>query len=440
MIDALVSRILEADFAPPCGAVTALGQGFVAADGPAASVGDYCSIGAAGTDTILAEVVAVSRTGLRLSPLAPTRAISLGAKVVRMPGGRDFPAGDAFAGRAIDALGRPIDGLGDIACSDRAAAGGATRVQALDRGIGANRFITGIRAIDGLLPLARGQRVGIFAASGVGKTSLIEQLLEQAQFDRAVICLVGERGREVAKFWDAVANGNREDCVALVAATADESAALRVRAIEQALALAEHWRANGKDVLLLVDSITRVATALREIGLAAGEPPAARGYTASVFATLPRLVERCGAARTGGAITAILSVLSETDDVDDPIVELMKSVLDGHIVLSRALAERRHYPAIDIARSVSRLSDELLAEEQAAAAASAFRMHATYEEARPMIESGIYAPGSSSEIDRAIEANPRLMRFLRQGRREACPIDETEAELLALTAGARHAA
>ncbi|AKM07968.1 FliI/YscN family ATPase [Pelagerythrobacter marensis] len=440
MSDAIVSRILEADYAPPCGSVTALGQGFVAADGPAAGVGDYCSIDAAGTGTILAEVVSVSRTGLRLSPLAPTRAISLGAKVVRMPGGRDFPAGDAFAGRAIDALGRPIDGLGDIGCSSQAAAASATRVEALDRAVGAARFTTGIRAIDGLLPMAQGQRVGIFAASGVGKTSLIEQLLEQAQFDRAVICLVGERGREVAKVWDAVTRGDRGSRVALVAATADESPALRVRAIEQALALAEHWRAEGKDVLLLVDSISRVATALREIGLAAGEPPAARGYTANVFSAVPRLVERCGAVRGGGAVTAILSVLSETDDVDDPIVELMKSVLDGHIVLSRSLAERRHYPAIDIARSVSRLSDELLSEEQAEAAANVFRLHATYEEARPMIESGLYVAGSSSEIDRAIEAHPHLMRFLRQGRRETCSIDETEAELTAVTAGAHHVA
>lgn len=439
MTAALVSRLVDADYAPRYGAITALGHGFASADGPAARVGDYCSIAAGAAGAILAEVVAVSRTGIRLSPLAPTTTVSLGAKVLRLPRAAELPAGDGFAGRAVDALGRPLDDRGAIA-GPLQSRDPAARLAALDRTGAFARFATGIRAIDGLLPLGQGQRIGIFAASGVGKTSLVEQLLAQADFDHAVICLVGERGREVAKFWNAIASGERTERISLVAATADESAGLRVRALDQALALAEHWREAGKHVLLLVDSITRVAIALREVGMAAGEPPAARGFTANVFATLPRFVERCGAAQSSGAITAIMTVLSETDDVDDAIVELMKSVLDGHIVLSRPLAERRHYPAIDIARSVSRLSDELLDDDQAQAVAEVFRLHAAYEEARPMIESGLYANGSNPEIDRAIAVHPDLLRFLRQPKQESCPVAETTAALSALAKGERHGA
>lgn len=436
MSSEILSRIAEAEYAQRFGTVTAIGRGFLAANGPRARVGEYCGVGTEG-GALLAEVVSVTKEGLRLSPLASTESIALGAKVVRVPGARNLLAGDSFAGRAIDGLAKPIDGRGPI--TSAVVASRNVHVDALDRTTSAVRFVTGVRAVDGLLPLARGQRVGIFAASGAGKTSLVEQLLDQAEFDHAVVCLVGERGREVTKFWASITSGSRGDRISLVAATADESAAVRVRTLDQALALAEHWRAKGRHVLLLVDSITRVAMALREVGFAAGEPPSARGYTANVFTNLPGFVERCGGTRSGGAITAIMTVLSETDDVDDPVVELMKSVLDGHIVLARALAERRHYPAIDIARSVSRLSGELLSGDQAALADAAFRLHATFEEARPMIESGLYAAGSNPEIDRAIEANPRLVRFLQQTKMEACPLERTERELSAAVGGARNA-
>jgi flagellum-specific ATP synthase len=299
----------------------------------------------------------------------------------------------------------------------------------------ARAVVTGIRAIDGLLPLAKGQRIGIFAASGVGKTSLLEQLAAQIECDRCVLCLVGERGREVEGIWRQVSKRADAGRFTLVAATSDESAALRVRSANVALALAEHWRDQGEHVVLIIDSVTRLAMALREIGLASGEPPTVRAYTPNVFAALPRLVERCGAVRSGGAITAVMTVLSETDDVDDPIVEVMKSLLDGHIVLSRKLAERAHFPAIDVPRSISRLSPGLMAPPHAAAAREAIAMLGTYEEARLLIESGMYKQGASPEIDRAIAMRDRLSGFLRQSQDEKSGFDTSVGALRAVTSG-----
>jgi FliI/YscN family ATPase len=298
---------------------------------------------------------------------------------------------------------------------------------------------TGIRAIDGILSLGRGQRVGIFAASGVGKTSLMEQLATQVECDRVVICLVGERGREVEAIWRLLSA--REDCerYTLVAATSDESAALRARSVSHALALAEHWRSAGEHVLLVVDSVTRLAMALREIGLAAGAPPTVRAYTPNVFGALPRIVERCGAIASGGAITAIMTVLSETDDVDDPIVELMKSLLDGHIVLSRSLAEQGHFPAIDVPRSVSRGAQQLVAADQAKAMRQAVAQLAAYEDARVMIESGVYKSGTNAAVDRAIAKRGEMNAFLQQPRNESIPLAETIRRLRAVTDGASHA-
>jgi flagellum-specific ATP synthase len=270
---------------------------------------------------------------------------------------------------------------------------------------------TGIKAIDALLTLGRGQRVGIIAASGVGKTSLIEQLAVQTDADHIILCLVGERGREVESLWRKVSARDDRGRFTLVAATSDESAAHRTRAPLVALALAEHWRSMGRHVLLLVDSITRLAMALREIGLAAGSPPTVRAYTPNVFSALPRLVERCGALRSGGAITAIMTVLSETDEVDDPIVELMKSLLDGHIVLSRTIAEQGQFPAIDITRSVSRGVETRLAVAHREALRECVAMLSAYNDARVMIETGSYRSGTNKLVDRAIGRHGRMRRL-----------------------------
>ncbi len=433
-----LERLEGADFAVASGALTRVTGEFLEADGPVASVGDYCEVEAAGgSPALLAEVVAVEPERIRLVPVSLAPRLMLGATVTKARQAEDVPVGENFAARAVDGLARPIDDGGAIWAVRHQPRRGRT-LKALDRVAPSERLETGIRAIDALLPLGKGQRIGIFAASGVGKTTLVEQLARQAQCDRLVLCLVGERGREIDKLWSTLKASENAARSTLVAATADESPSLRLRAIEQAVGLAEYWRDQGEHVLLVVDSITRVAQALREIGLASGLPPTVRGLTPNVFSALPRLVERCGAARGGGAITAILSVLSETDDVDDPVVELMKSVLDGHIVLSRPLAERRHFPAIDISRSVSRMADDLLDDDELDLLRQAHEIVATFEEARPMIESGLYRAGSNAGIDRAVALQPALAKFLRQPVSISSPLEDTRRELDLLLAGAAH--
>lgn len=294
---------------------------------------------------------------------------------------------------------------------------------------------TGIRAIDAMTPIGRGQRIGVFAASGVGKTSLIRQLIQQSTCDRVVVCLVGERGREVELIWSELAGSERVNSFACVAATSDQSAPMRARAVAQAAALGEYWRDQGEHVLLIVDSVTRYAMALREIGLAAGAPPAQRAYTPNVFAALPRLVERCGASKAGGALSAVFTVLAETDDVDDPITEAMKALLDGHIVLSRAIAEQGRFPAIDILRSASRQAERLSTPAHLAAARRITALLSAYEDARLMIESGVYKAGASAEIDAAIKERPRITEFLRQTQQDRTPLAETLHRLSNLGAG-----
>ncbi|MGK6317906.1 FliI/YscN family ATPase [Sphingomonas sp. DT-204] len=408
--------LAQLDLAEPAvsyGHITEISANHVKASGPSGHLGQLCEIEAScGEAAGLAQIVAVGEAGVTLVALDRSDGFRLGARVTAVPAAASLRAGDGFGARAIDALGQPIDGGGPIA--DAETAYGGQIAGPLDRLDPQRRLVTGIRAIDGLLTLGVGQRVGIFAASGVGKTSLIDQLARQVPCDRCVLCLVGERGREVSGLWETLAGTKERARVTMVAATSDQSPVLRVRAVEQALVIAEYWRARGEHVLLLLDSVTRLAMALREIGLAAGSPPTVRAYTPNVFAELPRLVERCGAVRGEGAITAIMTVLSETDDVDDPIVELMKSLLDGHILLSRTLAEQGHFPAIDILRSISRQAARLVDADQAEAMRDAVALLAAYDESRIMIESGVYRARSNPRVDRAIAAREPLGDFLRQ--------------------------
>lgn len=421
----LLRRLAEVEPVRAYGHVRAIGSGVVRASGPAMRLGQLCRIEAA--EPVTAEVVAVDGEGITLVPLDRAGEVRLGAVVEAGPEGA-FPVGAGFAGRAVDALGRPIDGNGPIR-ADRVCAAAETLAPPLDRVSPEVVLETGLRAIDGLLTLGIGQRIGIFAASGVGKTSLVEQLAAQVRCDRAVVCLIGERGREVSAFWDGLPVGTGGARATLVAATSDESPAMRARAADQALALAEYWRSQGEHVLLLLDSATRLAMALREIGLAAGAPPTVRAYTPNVFTALPRLVERCGALRSGGAITAIMTVLTETDDGDDPVAEVMKSLLDGHVLLARGLAERGHFPAIDPVRSVSRQAARLVSPSHAASMRSAAALLADHDENRIMIESGVYKPGSSARIDRAIAGRDRLNAFLRQPATENVAMADTVAAL-----------
>jgi len=430
-----LERLAQAELAPAYGFVTKVAPGLIEASGPAGAPGDLCAIGD-GEGGIAAEIVSVDTRSVVLLPLEAEADIAPGARVVARGTRALAPVGDGFAGRAIDALAQPIDGGPAILAGAHVPLGG-TVPRPLDRTDPSRILETGLRAIDALLTLGVGQRVGVFAASGVGKTSLVEQLVTQVIADRCVLCLVGERGREVESLWRLLARRADAARFTLVASTSDESAALRARSVQQALALAEHWRARGEHVVLMVDSITRVAMALREIGLAAGAPPTVRAYTPNVFASLPRLVERCGALAAGGAITAIMTVLSETDDVDDPIVELMKSLLDGHIVLARTLAEQGHFPAIDVPRSISRRADMLMSAEHSAAMREAGALLSAYDEARVMIESGVYRAGGNPALDRAIALRPALLGFLRQRRDEQVTAREAVRALVTLVGSAR---
>lgn len=410
---AYIERLHAADFSEHRGNVTRVAAGSIEANGPMAKVGDYCEIECGVDEEVIAEVVSLEAERIRLLPLVSTRKISMGARVRLAKDVSGIPVGDIFKGRAVNALGVPIDKGAPINPLRFASREGAVPAT-LDRAALSRKLSTGLRAIDGLFPIGEGQRIGIFAASGVGKTSLVEQLSRQIRCDHCILCLVGERGREVEKLWQMHLGERDSSHFTIVAATSDESASMRVRAVDQALGLAEYWRAQGRHVVLFIDSITRLALAQRELGLAAGEPPTVRAFTPNVFTAMPRIVERCGTDLQAGSITAIFTVLSETDDVDDPIVELMKSLLDGHIVLSRRLAEKGHFPAIDISSSISRMAGALFDRDEAELARSAHRIFAEYEEARPMIESGIYKQGSNQQIDEAIARYPKLMAFLRQ--------------------------
>ncbi|HEU0065779.1 MAG TPA: FliI/YscN family ATPase [Sphingomonas sp.] len=420
----------------PEGEVRRVTAGRIEATGPATLLGALCRIGDGG---MLAQVAAVDAQGIVLVPLEDGAPVALGARVSATALGANVGVGNGYAGRAVDALCRPIDGKGTIDANAQAPLrGGAWNT--LDRAAPTRVLATGVRAIDGLLTLGEGQRIGIFAASGVGKTSLIEQIATGTQSasggaTRCILCLVGERGREVEGFWRTLSARHDARRFTIVAATSDESAAMRARCVGIALAIAEHWRDAGEHVLLIIDSVTRLAMALREIGLAAGEPPTVRAYTPGVFAALPRVVERCGAARGGGAITAVMTVLSETDEVDDPIAETMKSLLDGHIVLSRTLAERGHFPAIDVTRSVSRQAARLMEPAHRTAARAVAAQLGIYEESRVMIQSGIYQAGSAPEVDAAIAGRDALMTFLQQGQDEWMSVADTVRRLTALGTG-----
>jgi len=427
-------RIRAAPLVRRTGRVRKILPSYVEADGPAAPLGALCVLearradGARCDDGILAEVVRIDREAVILAPFDSGSLTFSGARVVARDEADTAPVGDGFMGRAVDALGRPMDkGPPVRAAAHAGLRGGAT--QPLDRTTPKRPLQTGVRAIDGLLTLGEGQRVGVFAPAGVGKTSLMAQLARQVGADRCVICLIGERGREVEALWRKGLPEEVKARTALVAATSDQTAAMRVRASAFALALAEHWRAEGLHVLLLVDSVTRLAMAMREIGLAAGEPPTVRAYTPSVFAAMPRLVERCGALASGGSITAVMTVLAESTEVDDPISEMMKSILDGHLLLSRDLAEQGHFPAIDVPRSVSRLASHLADDGHLAAARQASALLSTYESSRTLIEAGVYVRGSNPEIDQALEQRPGLLGFLRQGGEESVGFEDTVRRL-----------
>lgn len=434
-------RLRSADPVLRTGRVRNIAATHLEADGPNVSLGALCEVearSAEGMGAFRAEVLRVNEDGVILSPLEEGVPSFSGARVKACRETDIVPVGAALLGRAVDALGSPADGLGPIRADHHRPLKGLP-VPPLQRASPREILHTGLRALDGLLTLGKGQRVGIFAAAGVGKTSLVAQLARQVAADVSILCLVGERGREVETLWNHEIDERARARATMVMATSDQSAAMRVRTGHYALALAEYWRAQGKHVLLLLDSATRLAMALREIGLAAGEPPTVRAYTPNVFAVIPKMVERCGALKSGGAITTIATVLSETDDVDDPVCEMMKSLLDGHIVLSRSLAEKGHFPAIDVCRSVSRQAEDLAEGVHRKNALQVLEWMSLHQSARTLIDAGLYTKGANPRLDRAIERAPEIERFLRQERAESTALAATVSGLARLAEGGSHA-
>lgn len=386
----------------------------IEAEGPACELGEMCSVavGSARAGT-RAEVVGMAGKHVVLLPLGPTQGITSGAEVVALGRHADIPVGAALLGRIVDAFGEAVDGQGPIAASARVAAQAAAP-DAMARPRIERILETGIRSIDALLTIGAGQRIGIFAGSGVGKSTLLGMITRHAQADVNVIALIGERGREVREFVEEQLGAEGRARSVVVVATSDQPALARIRAAHAAVAMASWFREQGRSVLLTIDSITRLAMARREVGLAAGEPATARGYTPSVFAELPQICERCGTSAGGGSVTALLTVLVEGDDLNEPIADAMRSILDGHVVLSRELAQQGHYPPVDVLRSASRLMPALASDADKALAAEAVRHLAVLEKHRQIVELGAYAAGANTQLDAALALEGPLFAWLRQ--------------------------
>jgi flagellum-specific ATP synthase len=416
---ALAERIRGGDWVRRIGRIVRFVGLTLESTGPDARVGEICEIHARGRRGItLAEVVGFSEQRVLLMPFGDLQGIEIGSEVIATGRTADVAVGPELLGRVVDGFGQPLDGEP----MDTPAVRQSIYPQPLNplqRGMVREVLGTGIRAIDTLLTLGRGQRVGIFAGSGVGKSTVLGMLAREVQADVSVIALIGERGREVRAFIEEGLSPEARKRSVVVAATSDQPPLVRRRAAFLATAIAEHFRDAGLDVCLTMDSITRVAMAQREIGLAAGELPTARGYTPSVFTLLPRLLERGGVRNSGGSLTALYTVLVEGDDVNEPISDTVRSILDGHIVLSRDIAHRGRYPAIDIPRSISRLASSLITEAERAVVADAVKLLATYETSRDLIEVGAYRAGTTPAVDRAIQLNPALEQFLAQKPGEA---------------------
>lgn len=404
----------------------------VEAAGVNARIGDFCTITPKGHGVpLLAEVVGFRDDALLLMPLGELSGVEPGSHVVPAPHAQMVPAGPGLLGRVIDALGQPIDNRGPLTDVQMVPMRTAPPA-ALDRPRISEPLATGVRVIDGMLTCGVGQRIGIFAGSGVGKSTLLGMIARGTTTDINVIGLVGERGREVQDFIEKHLGEEGMRRTVVVVATSDQPALLRLKAAWMATAVAEEFRATGASVLLLLDSVTRVAMAQREIGLAIGEPPALRGYTPSVFALLPRLLERSGQSAEG-SITAFYTVLVEGDDMNEPVADTVRGVLDGHIVLSRQLAAENIFPSIDILHSVSRTMTDVAAPGHLAGAARLRDYLSTYERHRDLIAIGAYVPGSSPAIDAALAMHPKIQAFRRQDQYQLEALDQTIAALEAAT-------
>ena len=398
--------------------------------GPVVGLGELCGIHLRDGRRVLTEVVGFRDDHLILLPLEHMEGISPGDSVTARTTPRHICLGDDIMGRVLDGLGAPIDDKGPLDESHRQPLD-AVSPRPMTRERITEPLALGIRSLDGVLTCAKGQRMGIFSGSGVGKSVLLGDIAVSSAADVNVVALIGERGREVREFLEENLGTKGLAKSVVVVATSDMPPIQRVKAAFVAVAIAEYFRDRGKDVLFMMDSLTRFAQAQREIGLAAGEPPATKGYCPSVFALMPRLIERLGMAEAG-SITGILTVLVEGDDLSDPVADSARSLLDGHIVLSRKLAERGHYPAVDILQSVSRLMTAVVTPEHRQAAMRLREIYATYADAEDLINIGAFAAGSNKRIDGSIALIESIRRFLIQSAGQRTPFEDTVKQLLDL--------
>jgi len=397
-----------------CGRLLACNGTVLEAHGPEAALGELCEIrDGSAVEPITAQIVGFRDERVVLMPLARMHQVSMGAQIRALDRRMDVPVGDGLLGRVVDAFGGPIDGRGAVHCTGRVPLH-REPINPLQRGEINEVMETGVRSIDSFLTIGRGQRVGIFAGSGIGKSTLLGMLTAHARADVIVVALIGERGREVGDFITHTLKAEGLARSVVIAATADQSPLARVHAVHAAHAAAEYFRDCGKHVLLILDSMTRFAMAQREIGIAAGEPPTARGYPPSVFTQLPRFLERCGNVRGSGSISAIYSILVEGDDMNEPVADHMRAILDGHIVLSRDLADQGQFPAVDVLRSISRLMPRLATRVEGDLARDTRALLAAHERARDLISMGAYQPGHDAVLDKAVKMLPELKEFLQQ--------------------------
>lgn len=406
------------------GRVTQVVGPLVEAELPRATLGALCTVGRDRP----CEVVGFRGDRALLVPLERIDGVSHGDPVEVRDEALLCPVGEELMGRILDGLGRPVDDRGPIQTSRRRPIAGRPR-DPLRRDLISVPLETGVRVIDGLLPVAQGQRISITAGSGVGKSTLLGMLARWVHADVVVACLVGERGREVREFLEHNLGPQGRERAVLIVSTSDESPALQIKAPQTATAIAEYFRDTGRNVLLLVDSLTRLALAQRQVGLAAGEPPTTRGYTPSVFALLPPLLERAGAGEGGGSISAFYTVLVEGDDEHDPIADAVRGILDGHIVLSRAMASRGQYPAVDVLASLSRVAHRVSSPPHAALAAQFRRLLSVWRENEELVRLGAYKRGSSPDVDEALARYPAMQRWLQQDPTDRVPKPATLEQL-----------
>lgn len=434
MLSGYAQKLEKIDPLKSIGRVTRSVGLVVESQGPTVSVGDLCYLpGVTGQRNTMLEVIGFRDNNVLLMPLGQMPPVRVGDSIIAAGVSSEIGVGGGLLGRVVDALGRPLDDGGEIV-TDVSYPLVRETTNPMARATIDAALETGVRSIDGLLTVGAGQRIGIFGGSGVGKSTLLGMMANRSSADINVIALIGERGREVREFIENELGPDGMQRSVVIVSTSDDSALVRIRAALAATSIAEYFKDQGANVLLIMDSVTRFCMAQREIGLAAGEPPSSKGYTPSVFALLPRILERAGKFASGGSITGFYTVLVEGDDMNEPIADAVRSILDGHIVLSRQLAARNHYPCIDILNSASRLFSVVADYEHRLQAGKIRELMAAYEKAEDLINIGAYQTGSNPGIDLAIARHDEINRFLNQNRDEEASFDESLTQFMEIKA------